>query len=280
MFRPACASPSSSFLLTASTRHVSRRGRASRAVSSGWAGGCSTCRRAGRCSRRPWPTWWGYSSPGSAPIPSSPSAPTKPECVWARTAWAPMPAVWRQRPQRWGFRRQPPVLAVEVAGQDEDADTLREKARWYLGQEVPVVWIVLPGRARGDRGHRRGRDASRNRRTAPHAPGACPGFSRRSRTSSGRYPRAERRARPPAPPPAPIAVPSRRASTFSYLGVGPHRRARRVLLRVLPRRARPARPRSRAPSRACGPRSGPAPRRRARAPPASPFALLRGPVGR
>jgi Uma2 family endonuclease len=44
-----------------------------------------------------------------------------------------------------GFRREPPVLAVEAAGQDEDADTLREKARWYLGQEVPVVWIVLPG---------------------------------------------------------------------------------------------------------------------------------------
>ena len=53
--------------------------------------------------------------------------------------------VWRQRPQRWGFRHEPPVLAVEVAGQDEDADTLREKARWYLGQKVPVVWIVLPG---------------------------------------------------------------------------------------------------------------------------------------
>jgi len=53
--------------------------------------------------------------------------------------------VWRQRPQRWGFRREPPVLAVEVAGQDEDADALREKARWSLTQEVPVVWIVLPG---------------------------------------------------------------------------------------------------------------------------------------
>ena len=26
-----------------------------------------------------------------------------------------------------------------------DAATLREKARWYLTQEVPVVWIVLPG---------------------------------------------------------------------------------------------------------------------------------------
>ena len=53
--------------------------------------------------------------------------------------------VWRERPRGWGFRRKPPVLAVEVAGQDEDVDTLREKAHWYLAQEVPVVWIVLPG---------------------------------------------------------------------------------------------------------------------------------------
>jgi len=53
--------------------------------------------------------------------------------------------VWRERPRGWGFRRKPPVLAVEVAGQDEDADTLRKKASWYLTQEVPVVWIVLPG---------------------------------------------------------------------------------------------------------------------------------------
>jgi Uma2 family endonuclease len=53
--------------------------------------------------------------------------------------------VWRQRPRGWGFRREPPVLAVEVAGQDENADALREKARWYLAQGVPVVWVVLPG---------------------------------------------------------------------------------------------------------------------------------------
>ncbi len=53
--------------------------------------------------------------------------------------------VWRQRPQRRGFRREPPVLAVEVAGQDEDAGALRTKARWYLAHGVSVVWIVLPG---------------------------------------------------------------------------------------------------------------------------------------
>ena len=63
----------------------------------------------------------------------------------ARTAGAPTRASGGSAPQGWGFRRKPPVLAVEVAGQDEDAATLREKARWYLTQEVPVVWIVLPG---------------------------------------------------------------------------------------------------------------------------------------
>src|SRR5262249_47630517 len=53
--------------------------------------------------------------------------------------------VWRQRPQRWGFRLEPPVLAVEVAGQDEGADALLEKARWDLAQGVPVELVVLPG---------------------------------------------------------------------------------------------------------------------------------------
>src|SRR5262245_22174637 len=110
MCLPACASPSSSFLRRASIRRASRPGRAWRAVSSGWAGGCSTCRRAGGRSKR------GADA-----------------------------GVWRQRPQRWGFRLEPPVLAVEVAGQDEGADALLEKARWYLAQAVAVVWVVLPG---------------------------------------------------------------------------------------------------------------------------------------
>lgn len=42
------------------------------------------------------------------------------------------------------FRRVPPVLAVEVAGEDEDEAVLRDKAAWYLGAGVQVVWIVLP----------------------------------------------------------------------------------------------------------------------------------------
>lgn len=40
--------------------------------------------------------------------------------------------------------RAPPVLAIEVAGQDEDAGVLREKARWYLEHGVTVVWLVFP----------------------------------------------------------------------------------------------------------------------------------------
>lgn len=42
------------------------------------------------------------------------------------------------------FYRVPPVLAVEVAGQDEGPDELREKAAWYLGRGVTVVWLLFP----------------------------------------------------------------------------------------------------------------------------------------
>lgn len=42
------------------------------------------------------------------------------------------------------LRRVAPVLAVEVAGQDEDAAALREKAQWYLDHGVQVVWLVFP----------------------------------------------------------------------------------------------------------------------------------------
>jgi len=53
--------------------------------------------------------------------------------------------VWRRlRHERWGFRREAPVLAVEVAGRGEGDRELLEKAAWYLAQAVPVVWIVLP----------------------------------------------------------------------------------------------------------------------------------------
>ncbi len=43
-----------------------------------------------------------------------------------------------------GFARVPPVLAVEVAGKDEEPDALVEKARWYLDHGVEVVWILDP----------------------------------------------------------------------------------------------------------------------------------------
>jgi Uma2 family endonuclease len=55
-------------------------------------------------------------------------------------------AVWRRSEagDPRGFRRTAPVLAVEVAGQDESEDVLREKAAWYLEVGVSVVWLVLP----------------------------------------------------------------------------------------------------------------------------------------
>lgn len=58
-------------------------------------------------------------------------------------------AVWRRADlgaYEGGFRRVPPVLAVEVAGPDDgDSESaLRKKAEWYLGVGVALVWIVLP----------------------------------------------------------------------------------------------------------------------------------------
>lgn len=57
-------------------------------------------------------------------------------------------AVWRRADlpphNTGGFRRVPPVLAVEVAGVDDSEDVLREKARWYLEHGVAVVWILIP----------------------------------------------------------------------------------------------------------------------------------------
>jgi Uma2 family endonuclease len=75
-------------------------------------------------------------------------------------------AVWRSadaRVRTGGLRRTAPVLAVEVAGQDESEDMLRDKARWYLGAGVTCVWLVLPGPRElvllthaGETRHRRG----------------------------------------------------------------------------------------------------------------------------
>lgn len=56
-------------------------------------------------------------------------------------------AVWRGAetgPAVGRLRHVPPVLVVEVVGQDEDEAALREKARWYLQHGVQIVWLVLP----------------------------------------------------------------------------------------------------------------------------------------
>ena len=55
-------------------------------------------------------------------------------------------AVWRASSRRrsGGFHRRPPLLAVEVSGEDEAEDTLMDKARWYLEHGVETVWLVLP----------------------------------------------------------------------------------------------------------------------------------------
>jgi len=58
-------------------------------------------------------------------------------------------AVWRRAdvgPSVGRLRHAPPILAVEVAGQDEDEGALREKAKWYIEHGVAVVWIVAPER--------------------------------------------------------------------------------------------------------------------------------------
>ena len=55
--------------------------------------------------------------------------------------------VWRREtvvPLTGRYVRVPPILAVEVAGREEGEPELREKARWYLGRGVAVVWVVLP----------------------------------------------------------------------------------------------------------------------------------------
>ncbi len=56
-------------------------------------------------------------------------------------------AIWRRSeagPAQGRLQHVPPVLAVEVAGIDEDEARLRDKATWYLSHGVKVVWIVLP----------------------------------------------------------------------------------------------------------------------------------------
>lgn len=58
-------------------------------------------------------------------------------------------AVWaksRVGPSVGRLRSVPPLLAVEVAGQDEEEPVLRHKACWYLEHGVCVVWLVIPER--------------------------------------------------------------------------------------------------------------------------------------
>lgn len=56
-------------------------------------------------------------------------------------------AVWRAADlgdYHGGYRRVPPVLAVEVAGKWDTEEQLRAKAEWYLAKGVEVVWLVFP----------------------------------------------------------------------------------------------------------------------------------------
>jgi Uma2 family endonuclease len=56
-------------------------------------------------------------------------------------------AVWRRAElgsYSGRLRRVPPLLAVEVAGEDETEGALLEKADWYLKAGAKLVWLVLP----------------------------------------------------------------------------------------------------------------------------------------
>jgi Uma2 family endonuclease len=55
-------------------------------------------------------------------------------------------AVWRREDVRPGTELPTiaPILAVEVAGRDDDMASLVEKAKWYLSRGVAVVWLLDP----------------------------------------------------------------------------------------------------------------------------------------
>lgn len=57
-------------------------------------------------------------------------------------------AVWARKdlgPYSGGYRRVPPILAVEVAGAQDEETALLDKAAWYLEHGAKTVWLVLPG---------------------------------------------------------------------------------------------------------------------------------------
>jgi Uma2 family endonuclease len=55
--------------------------------------------------------------------------------------------IWRTSAKKRSnrFRKTAPVLAVEVQGEEDTLDALREKAAWYLAHGTATVWLVLPG---------------------------------------------------------------------------------------------------------------------------------------
>jgi Uma2 family endonuclease len=54
-------------------------------------------------------------------------------------------AIWRAgEPSGNELARTPPVLAVEICGEDEPLESLLGKASWYLGHGVEVVWTIVP----------------------------------------------------------------------------------------------------------------------------------------
>ena len=53
-------------------------------------------------------------------------------------------AVWPAKKPTHGFARTAPILAVEVAGEEDTAPYLEKKADWYLAHGVECVWLVFP----------------------------------------------------------------------------------------------------------------------------------------
>lgn len=57
-------------------------------------------------------------------------------------------AVWRKSDlpaqNTGGFRRVPPILAVEIAGKDDAIELLEAKTLWYFEHGVELVWLLVP----------------------------------------------------------------------------------------------------------------------------------------